>query len=113
MVGIKEIYKRNMGSSLAEEAYPVNKEICKATDKRCQNTSRNCRVWQTDGCRWKQIQWSQQESRNDQFRNIKTIKIFEDRNTVGKELQAVKILLEAGEFDKDMHTDEKVSNEAS
>ena len=39
--------------------------------------------------------------------------ISEARKTVEKELQAVKILLETGEFDKEMDADEKKSNEVS
>jgi hypothetical protein len=49
---------------------------------------------------------------NYQSRNLNNIKICGDRNTVEKELQAVKILLETGESDKKMDTDEKRSNEA-
>jgi hypothetical protein len=62
-VGIKEIYKMNMGSSHAVVANPV--EIC------------------------------------------------EDRNNVEKELEAVKIPLETGEFDKEMDEDENKSNEVT
>jgi hypothetical protein len=50
---------------------------------------------------------------NYQSRNLNNIKMCGDRNTVEKELQAVKILLETGEFDKKMDTDEKKSNEGS
>jgi hypothetical protein len=39
--------------------------------------------------------------------------ICKDRNTVEKELQAAKILLETGEFDKEMDADENKSNEVS
>ena len=39
--------------------------------------------------------------------------ICEYRNTVEKELQAVKILLENGEFDKEMDADGKKSNDVS
>ena len=46
-------------------------------------------------------------------RNLVNIKMCGDRNTVEKELQAVKILLETGKFDKKMDTDEKKSNKAS
>ena len=46
-------------------------------------------------------------------KNINNIKICVDRNTVEKEFQAVKILLETGEFDNEMDIDEKKSNEAS
>ena len=41
---------------------------------------------------------------NYQSRNLNNIKMCGDRNTVEKELQAVKILLETGEFDKKMDT---------
>ena len=50
---------------------------------------------------------------NDRSRNLENMKISGDRNTVEKELQAVKTLLEAVEFDKKMDTDEKKDNEAS
>ena len=50
---------------------------------------------------------------NDQSRSSDNIKICGDRITVEKELQAVKILLEAGGFDKKMDTNERKTNEAS
>jgi hypothetical protein len=55
-VGIKEIYKNNMGTPLVEDAKPA------------------------------------------------VIEILEEKTTVEKEIQAVKILLETGEFDKEMDT---------
>ena len=54
-----------------------------------------------------------QNPENDQSKNINNIKICVDRNTVEKEFQPVKILLETGEFDNEMDIDEKKSNEAS
>ena len=118
-VGIKEIYKRNRGCSLAEEVNLVRKKVWEEKDtfeeeiqavKILQETGEFDNEMDLDENKSNQVS---RNPENDQPRNLDNIEICGDRNTVEKELQAVKILLEAGEFEKTMDSDEKKSNEAS
>ena len=118
-VGIKEIYRRNTGSSLAEEANQVDKEICEdrdTVDKELQAVKTLIETGEFDkemDAGEKKFNGVSKNPENDWSKNINNIKICVDRNTVEKEFQAVKILLETGEFDNEMDIDEKKSNEAS
>jgi DNA polymerase III epsilon subunit-like protein len=118
-VGIKEIYRRNTGSLLAEEANQVDKEICEdrdTVDKELQAVKTLIETGEFDkemDAGEKKFNVVSKNSENDWSKNINNIKIFVDRNTVEKEFQAVKILLETGEFDNEMDIDEKKSNEVS
>ena len=106
--GIKEIYKRNRGCLLAGEANQTDKEI--QAVKILLDAGEFDKEMDSD------VKQSNEVSKNPekyQPRNLDNIKISGDRNTTEKEVQAVKILLEAGEFDKKMDTDEKKDNEAS
>jgi DNA polymerase III epsilon subunit-like protein len=118
-VGIKEIYKMNMGSSLAVEANPVDKEICEDRNN-VKKELEAVKILLETGEFDKEMDADEKKSNevtknpeNYPPRNLNNNKMCGDRNTVEKELQAVKILLETGEFDKKMDTDEKKSNEAS
>ena len=104
-VGIKEIYKRNMGCLLAEEANPVDKEIwedLKTVKKEIQAHNILLESGEFD----KEMDSDEMESNavsknpeNDQSRNLDNMKICGDKNTSEKELQALKTLQEAGEFE--------------
>ena len=116
-VGIKEIYKMNMGSSLAVEANPV--EICEDRNN-VEKELEAVKILLETGEFDKEMDADEKKSNevtnnpeNYSPRNLNNIKMCGDRKTVEKELQAVKILLETGKFDKKMDTDEKKSNKAS
>jgi len=104
-VGLKEIYKRDRLSSLAEEANPVDEEIWE--DNMVENEIQAVKILLETGEFDKEMDSEEMES-NKASKNPEN-----DRSELEKELQAVKILLEAGEFDKKMDTDAKKINEAN